>query len=60
MAENGDVVFAKVDVDEAEDVSHDQGVKAMPTFRFYKDGAQVAEVVGADLGKLTTLLAQLK
>ena len=49
-----------MDVDEAEDVSADQGIQAMPTFKFYKNGEQVAEVMGADLGKITALLAEHK
>ena len=59
-AENADVVFAKVDVDDAEDVAADQRIQAMPTFKFFKNGVQVAEMMGADLEKLTALLAEHK
>lgn len=60
QAENADIVFAKVDVDEAEDVAADQKIQAMPTFKFFKNGQQVAEMMGADLAKLTALLAEHK
>jgi thioredoxin 1 len=54
------VTFAKVDVDEAPDVSADQKIHAMPTFKLYKEGVQVAELMGADLNGLIALVAQHK
>jgi len=33
------VVFIKIDVDEAEDVAEALGISAMPTFKFFKAGA---------------------
>ena len=54
------VTFAKVDVDEAEDVAADQKIQAMPTFKFFKDGAEVAELMGADFNGLVSLVAQHK
>uniref|UniRef100_A0A7N8YI91 Thioredoxin n=1 Tax=Mastacembelus armatus TaxID=205130 RepID=A0A7N8YI91_9TELE len=39
--ENKNVVFLKVDVDEAEDVSTDCGISCMPTFHFYKNGKKL-------------------
>jgi thioredoxin 1 len=59
-ADNSTVVFAKVDVDDAEDVAADQKIQAMPTFKFYKGGKQIAEMMGADLAKLKSLLAEHK
>ncbi|XP_046576714.1 thioredoxin-like [Haliotis rubra] len=41
------VVFIKVDVDENEETAAVCEVEAMPTFKFYKDGKQVDELVGA-------------
>lgn len=42
------VKFYKVDVDESPDVAQELGVRAMPTFYFFKDGEKVGEVVGAN------------
>lgn len=55
-----DVTFAKVDVDEAEDVNDDQGISAMPTFKFFKNGVEIAQVMGADLQQIVALVAQHK
>jgi thioredoxin 1 len=42
MAETmSDVTFLKVDVDEAEDVSAEYNITAMPSFLFFKDGKKV-------------------
>ncbi|PWA28850.1 hypothetical protein CCH79_00012874, partial [Gambusia affinis] len=35
---NNNVIFLKVDVDDASDVSQKCGIRAMPTFQFYKNG----------------------
>jgi hypothetical protein len=35
-------------------------VQAMPTFKFFKDGAMVGEMMGADLSKLLALVEQHK
>jgi len=40
--------FCKVDVDEVSDLAADLRIRAMPTFRVYKDGKMVEEVVGAN------------
>ena len=54
------VTFTKVDVDEAEDVAQAQGIQAMPTFKFFKNGLMVAEMMGADLNKLMALIEEHK
>ncbi|XP_075066995.1 thioredoxin-like [Mixophyes fleayi] len=54
------VLFYKVDVDDAEDVAAECGVRAMPTFQFYKGGQKVEELCGADADKLRTLINKLK
>jgi thioredoxin 1 len=59
-AENPEAEFVKVDVDEAEDVSAHCKIQAMPTFHFYKGGAKIAEMMGADQSKLAQLVAQHK
>ncbi|KAL2810789.1 thioredoxin [Aspergillus granulosus] len=42
------VEFYQIDVDELSDVAAEIGVRAMPTFIFFKDGQKVNEVVGAN------------
>ncbi|KAM0755020.1 thioredoxin [Meredithblackwellia eburnea MCA 4105] len=48
--------FYKVDVDAVEDVAAEVGIKAMPTFKFFKGGEQIGSVVGADPKKLKDAL----
>eukprot|EP00523_Entomoneis_sp_CCMP467_P002343 CAMPEP_0168752302 /NCGR_PEP_ID=MMETSP0724-20121128/18313_1 /TAXON_ID=265536 /ORGANISM="Amphiprora sp., Strain CCMP467" /LENGTH=217 /DNA_ID=CAMNT_0008800541 /DNA_START=88 /DNA_END=738 /DNA_ORIENTATION=- len=59
-SENPEVEFVKVDVDETDDVAGTCGIRAMPTFQFYKGGEKVEEMMGADVSKLKQLVAQLK
>lgn len=47
-----DVVFLKVDVDQAPGVAAGAKVQRMPTFQFFKGGAQVEEFLGADKTRL--------
>jgi len=47
-----DVAFYKVDVDDNPDIARELGVRAMPTFFFFKGGEKVGDVVGADARKL--------
>ena len=58
--ENPEAEFVKVDVDDADDVAGACGIQAMPTFHFYKGGAKVAEMCGADQAQLTQLVATHK
>eukprot|EP01080_Neovahlkampfia_damariscottae_P008719 gene8719-665_t len=48
--------FYKVDVDEVPDVAQTCGVQAMPTFKFFKGGQNVGEVVGGDMGQVEALI----
>jgi len=48
--------FFKVDVDKGKAIASTQNISAMPTFRIYKDGKQVGELVGASERDLKTLL----
>ena len=52
------IEFVKVDVDEAEEIAASQAVSAMPTFKFYKGGAKIDELVGANAEKLKALCAK--
>ncbi|KAH8594394.1 thiol-disulfide exchange intermediate [Bisporella sp. PMI_857] len=47
------IIFAKVDVDKARDVSQELGITAMPTFKFFRNGQEVDQVRGADPNGLT-------
>ncbi|CCG82164.1 Thioredoxin-1 [Taphrina deformans PYCC 5710] len=53
-----EVEFIKVDVDDLSDVAADYSIRAMPTFLLFKDGEQVAEVVGANAAKLKAVIAE--
>ncbi|CAH2224166.1 Trx2p [Pelobates cultripes] len=44
--------FYKVDVDDVTDVAQLCGIRAMPTFIFYKDGSKIDELCGANEGEL--------
>ena len=55
-----EVAFHKVDVDENDEAAQDAGIKAMPTFKLYKSGKKVAELVGANVGALRQLVVQHK
>jgi thioredoxin 1 len=54
-AEYKNIVVLKVDVDEAEEVSQKYDISAMPTFKIFKKGQEVEEVVGADEEKVHAL-----
>ena len=42
------MVFLKVDVDAAEEISEKYEIESMPTFVFFKKGKEVHRVVGAN------------
>jgi thioredoxin 1 len=44
--------FLKLDVDDLSELAAELGIRAMPTFLFFKNGERVDEVVGADPAKL--------
>jgi len=47
-AEFQGVEFYKLDTDAVPAVAQECGIRAMPTFLFFKGGRQVHEIVGAD------------
>lgn len=51
-----DVTFYKLDVDEVSEVTEDQGINCMPTFKVYKGGVCVGTVEGASDVKLRELI----
>ena len=55
-----DVVFIKVDVDENADTAEKAGISCMPTFHFYKGGAKVEEMQGANVDGLKSHVEKLK
>lgn len=46
--EHTDVEFIKFDVDESPDLAQELGIRAMPTFTFFKGGQKIHEVVGVN------------
>ncbi|KAI9100386.1 PITH domain-containing protein [Phlyctochytrium arcticum] len=52
------VTFAQVDVDHVKPVAQTAGVTAMPTFQFFKGGAKVTELKGANKAGLEELVKQ--
>jgi thiol-disulfide isomerase/thioredoxin len=55
-----DVKFIKVDVDEAQDIASEQGVRAMPTFKYFSNSSLLETLQGADQNKLEQLVISLK
>ncbi|XP_072010518.1 thioredoxin-like isoform X2 [Engystomops pustulosus] len=55
-----DVVFLKVDVDDAQEISSSCEIKCMPTFQFFKNGEKVHEFSGANQNSLESKVAELK
>eukprot|EP00386_Alphamonas_edax_P004558 GDKI01014393.1.p2 GENE.GDKI01014393.1~~GDKI01014393.1.p2 ORF type:complete len:107 (+),score=39.64 GDKI01014393.1:79-399(+) len=58
--ENADVVFVKVDVDKAADVSQTYHIEAMPTFIYFKNGQEISRHTGASADKIKASIAQHK
>ncbi|XP_051983117.1 thioredoxin-like [Xyrauchen texanus] len=57
---NSNVVFLKVDVDDAQDVAQYCEIKCMPTFHFYKNGKKVNDLSGSNQAKLEEMLNNYK
>lgn len=52
-------IFVKVDVDAMEKLAQQCGIRAMPTFQFYKNGEKVDEFSGADISTLKAKVSAL-
>ncbi|GIJ86068.1 mitochondrial thioredoxin [Aspergillus pseudoviridinutans] len=50
--------FYEIDVDDLSEVAAELGIRAMPTFIFFKDGQKVNEVVGANPPALEAAIRQ--
>ncbi|XP_043916978.1 thioredoxin-like [Protopterus annectens] len=55
-----DVLFLKVDIDEAEEVANCHNVRSVPTFIFFKNGQKVDDFSGANKEKLQEFIERLK
>ncbi|XP_047426044.1 thioredoxin-like [Mugil cephalus] len=60
LPENKNVVFLKVDVDDAPEISTECKIQCMPTFQFYKNGQKVNEFSGANEKQLNELVEKLR
>ncbi|KAK3090671.1 hypothetical protein FSP39_013585 [Pinctada imbricata] len=58
--EYSNVIFLKVDVDEASEIAEAEGISAMPTFKLYKDGNKKLEMVGTSEQKLKEMVENAK
>ncbi|KAG9096690.1 hypothetical protein FRC06_008430 [Ceratobasidium sp. 370] len=52
------VDFYKVDVDSAQDIAQELGIRAMPTFVLFEDGKKIADVIGANPQALVEMIGQ--
>ena len=59
-SENPTVTMKKVDVDENAEAAAAAGIQAMPTFKVYKDGAEVEQMQGASKDGLAAMVAKYK
>lgn len=57
--EYSNAIFVKVDVDAQDKIAQRCGIRAMPTFHFYKGGEKVDEMMGANVAGLKAKVAAL-
>lgn len=55
-----EVVFIKIDVDECRETAQLHGIRAMPTFQFFKSESKLEEFSGADPNKLEQTILKYK
>ncbi|XP_003383163.1 PREDICTED: thioredoxin-like [Amphimedon queenslandica] len=48
--------FYKVDVDKNDETAERQGIQAMPTFQFFKNGKKIDDMRGANEAKLREMI----
>ena len=56
--EFADIRFAKVDIDNNQDIASKCNVSALPTFMFVRDGEQLGHQLGADMKQLAKKLKE--
>lgn len=54
---NPNAHFFQVDVDKSPDVSAKNGITAMPTLLFFKNGVKIGSIVGANFQKIRAFVA---
>ena len=54
-----DIVFAKCDIDDAEDVARELNIRSIPSFFLIRNGVIVDTIVGADKNKLAEAVQNL-
>jgi len=59
-ADFANLTFKKIDVDANSEGSAAAGIQCMPTFKFYKDGAEAEKLEGANEDKLRELCVKYK
>ena len=52
------ILFAKIDIDENEEVAGFLGVTSLPTFILFKNGKEVSRMMGASISGLNSLVAK--
>ena len=57
--EYSNAIFVKVDVDAMDKIAQKCGVRAMPTFQFFRGGEKVDELMGADVSSLKQKVSAL-
>lgn len=52
--------FYQMDIDLNQDASVPLEILATPTFLFFKGGAEIARIVGSDIGKIEAIISQYR
>ncbi|CAH8621483.1 unnamed protein product [Schistosoma margrebowiei] len=52
----GNFVFVKVNTDRCSELSRQEGISALPTFKLYHDGKCIETIVGSNVGRLRQVL----
>lgn len=56
---NPQIVFVKVNVEEAQELTSKYGISGMPTFLAFVNGAKSNEIVGADKAGIERIIASM-